>query len=49
LGEEGAAAHVEGAVAAVLAEGRCVTADVAPDGFRSVGTRAMAEAVVAAL
>jgi isocitrate dehydrogenase (NAD+) len=49
LGEGEAAARVEAAVAAVLAEGRSVTADVAPDGFRSVGTRAMAEAVVAAL
>ncbi len=51
LGEEEAARRVERAVVQVIAEGRYVTADLKPPGEEgtAVGTREMAEAIIAAL
>lgn len=51
LGEVEAAKRVEAAVAAVIAEGRAVTYDLKPtrDDPTAVGTREMAEAIVAAM
>ncbi|BAC91029.1 isocitrate/isopropylmalate dehydrogenase family protein [Gloeobacter violaceus] len=45
LGEQEAAVRVEQAVAAVIAEGRSVTYDLAPAGATPAGTRQMAEAI----
>ncbi len=51
LGEVEAAARVEAAVAAVIAEGRAVTYDLKPtrDDPGAVGTQEMADAIIAAL
>ncbi len=51
LGETAAAERVEAAVAAVIAEGRAVTYDLKPtrDDPTAVGTREMAEAIIAAM
>jgi isocitrate dehydrogenase (NAD+) len=51
LGEERAASRLEGAVAAVMAEGRRVTYDLkpSPSDPSAVGTREMADAVIEAL
>jgi len=51
LGERDAAAKLENAVAAVIAEGRCVTYDLKPhrDDPTAVGTSQMADAIIAAM
>ncbi|MFP5407473.1 MAG: isocitrate/isopropylmalate family dehydrogenase, partial [Gammaproteobacteria bacterium] len=48
VGQEAAARRIEAAVRAVLAQGYR-TADIAEDGKRTVGTREMGDAVLAAL
>lgn len=49
LGEESAADRVEGAIAAVIAEGKSVTYDMKPqrDDPTAVGTSQVADAVIA--
>lgn len=51
LGEKAAAEQVEGAVAAVIAEGKSVTYDLKPtrDDPTAVGTKEMADAIIAAM
>ncbi len=46
LGEDDAADRVEGAVAAVIKEGKHVTFDLARDFAKAVGTKEMAEAII---
>lgn len=49
LGEDEAADRLEGAIVAVLKEGRYLTADIAPDKSKAVGTVAFGNAIIDAL
>lgn len=46
LDETGAADRLEGAIAAVIAEGKDVTYDMKPDGANAVGTSQVADAII---
>ena len=46
LDETGAADRLEGAIAAVIAEGKDVTYDMKPNGANAVGTSQVADAII---